>query len=119
MNAALTDLADRSVLARLEFPPPSRVNHFVRHSCLRAFGPGMSTSTPKRQYSVESYNTDPTGRPQQSGFQVVWAASPEAAAMQVLNEELFTIGSIERLRARVKHLSDDGLETVTTLYSKL
>lgn len=79
----------------------------------------MSTSTPKHEYTVEFYNTDPSGRPQQSGFQSVWAASPEAAAMQVLNEELFTIGSIERLRARVKHLSSDGTETVTTLYSKL
>jgi hypothetical protein len=79
----------------------------------------MSTNTPKHRFTVESYNTDPGGRPQQSGFDVVWAATPVAAAMNVLNEELFTIGSVDRLRARVRQTGSDGVEIVTTLYSKL
>lgn len=77
------------------------------------------TSLPQREYTVESYNTDPEGRPQQTDVQKVSAASPEAAAMKVLNEDLHTIGNAQRLRARVTHVSISGVEKVTTLYSKL
>lgn len=48
------------------------------------------TSLPQREYTVESYNTDPEGRPQQSDVQKVSATSPEAAAMKVSNEDLHT-----------------------------
>lgn len=78
----------------------------------------MST-LPLQEYTVESYNTDPEGRPQQSDVRKVHAASPKAAAMKVLNEDLHTIGSSQRLRARVTQMSSAGVETVTTLYSKL
>lgn len=77
------------------------------------------TSLPQREYTVESYNTDPEGRPQQSDVQKVSAASPAAAAMKVLNEDLHTIGNAQRLRARVIHVSTSGVEKVTMLYSKL
>lgn len=70
------------------------------------------------EYTVESYNTDPKGRPQQSDVAKVFAASPHAAALKVLQEELFTIGDTQRLRARVTHTSVTGAETVTMLYSK-
>lgn len=78
----------------------------------------MSTS-PQQEYTVESYNTDPEGRPQQSNVCKVYAASPKAAAMKVLNEDLHTIGSSQRLRARVSQTSSSGVQKVTTLYSKL
>ena len=78
----------------------------------------MSTAS-EREYTVESYNTDPEGRPQQSDMCKVVATSPPAAAMKVLNEDLHTIGDVTRLRARVKHTSSSGVEKVTTLYSKL
>lgn len=78
----------------------------------------MSTSS-QQEYTVESYNTDPEGRPQQSDVRKVHAASPKAAAMKVLNEDLHTIGNSRRLRARVTETSSSGTETVTTLYSKL
>lgn len=71
------------------------------------------------EYTVESYNTDPEGRPQQSNVARVLAASPQAAALKVLQEELFTIGDTTRLRARVKHMSIQGVEEVTILYSKI
>jgi hypothetical protein len=70
------------------------------------------------EYTVESYNTDPEGRPQQSDVAKVSAASPQAAALKVLQEELFTIGDTQRLRARVTHTSIKGAEKVTMLYSK-
>ena len=71
------------------------------------------------EYTVESYNTDPEGRPQQSDVAKVLAASPQAAALKVLQEELYTIGDTTRLRARVKHMSIQGVEEVTILYSKI
>jgi hypothetical protein len=71
------------------------------------------------EYTVESYNTDPEGRPQQSDVAKVLAASPQAAALKVLQEELFIIGDAARLRARVRHTSISGVEKVTMLYSKL
>lgn len=71
------------------------------------------------EYTVESYNTDPEGRPQQSDVAKVFAASPQAAALKVLQEELFTIGDTSRLRARVKHSGVSGAEKITLLYSKI
>lgn len=78
----------------------------------------MSTA-PEREYIVESYNTDPEGRPQQSDICKVVATTPQAAAMKVLNEDLHAIGDVTRLRARVKHTSSSGVEKITALYSKL
>jgi hypothetical protein len=77
------------------------------------------SSLPQLEYVVESYNTDPLGRPQQSDMCKVSAASPKAAAMKVLQEDLHTIGNTQRLRARVTHTSSSGVETVTMLYSKI
>ncbi|WP_172123275.1 MULTISPECIES: hypothetical protein [unclassified Devosia] len=77
----------------------------------------MSTSE-QHEYRVESYNTDPEGRAQQSEVSTVFASTPEAAAMKVLHEELHTIGDITRLRARVTQLNQPSPERVTTLYSK-
>jgi hypothetical protein len=77
------------------------------------------SSTLDVEFTVESYNTDPEGRPQQSDVCRVFAVTPQAAALKVLNEELFTIGDTRRLRARVKHLNISGVEMVTTLYSKV
>lgn len=71
------------------------------------------------EFTVESYNTDPLGRPQQSDICTVLAVSAQAAALKVLNEELFTIGDTQRLRARVTHTSIAGVQKVTTLYSKI
>ena len=70
------------------------------------------------EFTVESYNTDPEGRPQQSDICKVMATSAQAAALMVLQEDLHTIGDTTRLRARVKHTSISGTEKVTTLYSK-
>ena len=78
----------------------------------------MST-LPQQEYTVESYNTDPEGRPQQADICKVLAISARAAAMKVLNEDLHTIGNAQRLRARVTHADGGGVEVVTTLYSKL
>jgi len=77
------------------------------------------SSLPEQEYTVESYNTDPEGRPQQSDVRTVAAVSPKAAAMKVLNEDLHTIGNAQRLRARVRYTNGSGVETITTLYSKL
>lgn len=77
------------------------------------------SSMPEIEFSVESYNTDPEGRPQQSDVCRVLACSPQAAALKVLNEELHTIGDTTRLRARVTQMGPSGTENVTTLYSKL
>jgi hypothetical protein len=71
------------------------------------------------QFTVESYNTDPNGRTQQSDTQNVFAATPEAAALVVLKEELFRIGNVQRLRARVSCVDADGVRTETVLYKKL
>lgn len=76
-------------------------------------------SMPEIQFRVESYNTDPEGRPQQSDVCEVLACSAQAAALKVLNEELHTIGDTTRLRARVTELGGAGNEKITTLYSKL
>jgi hypothetical protein len=70
------------------------------------------------EYTVESYNTDPEGRAQQSELRKVFASSPQAAALKVLQEDLHTIGDISRLRARVSHVGETGEEMVTTLYSQ-
>lgn len=70
------------------------------------------------EYTVESYNTDPEGRAQQSDLRKVFASSPQAAALKVLQEDLHTIGDISRLRARVSHRGDTGEERVTILYSQ-
>lgn len=53
------------------------------------------------EYTVESYNTDPEAGRQQSDLRKVFASSPQAAALKVLQEDLHTIGDISRLRARV------------------
>lgn len=75
---------------------------------------------PEHEYTVESYNTDPDSRMQQSDIRTtVIATSPEAAAMKVLNEDLHKIGNAMRLRARVTQTDEIGTEKVTTLYSKL
>jgi hypothetical protein len=71
------------------------------------------------EFTVESYNTDPMAREQQSDHQKVFAASPEAAALMVLNEELFPIGNVRRLRARVSRVAGDGSILETVLYKKL
>jgi hypothetical protein len=78
----------------------------------------MST-TEQHEYRVESYNTDPEGRPQQSEVCNVFASTPEAAAMKVLHEELHTMGDILRLRARVTQIGAASPGKVTTLYSKV
>jgi hypothetical protein len=77
------------------------------------------SSLPEIEFRVESYNTDPEGRPQQSDVCKVLACSAQAAALKVLNEELHTIGDTTRLRARVTALGGSGEAKVTTLYSKL
>ena len=77
------------------------------------------SNNPEMEFSVESYNTDPGGRPQQSDVRKVLACSPQAAALKVLNEELHIIGDTTRLRARVTQLGPAGIENVTTLYSKV
>lgn len=71
------------------------------------------------EFTVESYNTDPMGRAQQSDTKKVLAASPEAAALMTLNEELFRIGSVQRLRARVFHRDSSGTRIETVLYKKV
>jgi len=71
-----------------------------------------------REYTVESYNTDPNGRPQQSDVVKVVAATPKAAALKALKEELYTIGDVLRLRARVSVVNDVGFTSTTTFYSK-
>ena len=71
------------------------------------------------EFTVESYNTDPTGRAQQSDTKKVLAASPEAAALMALNEELFRIGNVQRLRARVFHKNGEGVRIETVLYKKV
>ncbi|SFV38610.1 hypothetical protein SAMN05216456_3524 [Devosia crocina] len=38
------------------------------------------------EYIVESYNTDPMGRPQQSEVFKITAATPKAAALKALSE---------------------------------
>ncbi|HEV7292468.1 hypothetical protein [Devosia sp. RR2S18] len=70
------------------------------------------------EFTVESYNTDPEGRPQQSDVCKVMATSAEAAALMVLQEDLHTIGETRRLRARVRHKTIAGVEKVTILYSR-
>ena len=75
------------------------------------------SSMPQSEYTVESYNTDPNGRLQQSDICTVMATSPEAAALKVLQEDLHTIGDSTRLRARVTKVGQTG-NTVTTLYSR-
>lgn len=75
--------------------------------------------TEYREYIVESYNTDPMGRPQQSEVFKVTAATPKAAALKALSEELHTIGEVRRLRARVIAVDAIGFSTTTTFYSKI
>jgi hypothetical protein len=71
------------------------------------------------EFTVESYNTDPMAREQQSDHQKVFAASPEAAALMLLTEELFPIGNVQRLRARVSRIAADGSILEMVLYKKL
>jgi len=71
------------------------------------------------EFTVESYNTDPDGRLQQSETQRVMATTPQAAALRVLNEELFPIGNVTRLRARVFRFDNKGERQEMALYSKL
>ena len=73
----------------------------------------------QREYRVESYNTDPEGRSQQSDVCTVVAATPKAAALKALHEELHTIGDVRRLRARVIRTDEVGFTTTTTFYSKI
>jgi hypothetical protein len=70
------------------------------------------------EFTVESYNTDPLGRAQQTESQCVTAATPEAAAAKVLQEQLFQIGNVARLRATVWRLGADGQKIQTKLYLK-
>jgi hypothetical protein len=74
--------------------------------------------TEQFEFTVESYNTDPLGRPQQTDSQNVMATTPEAAAAKVLQEQLFRIGNVERLRATVWRLGADGGRVETKLYLK-
>jgi hypothetical protein len=74
--------------------------------------------TEQFEFTVESYNTNPLGRPQQTESQSVMAATPEAAAAKVLQEQLFRIGNVERLRATVWRLDADGKRLETKLYFK-
>ena len=69
-------------------------------------------------FTVESYNTDPNGRTQQTDRQQVMAATAEAAAAKVLQEQLFQIGNIQRLRAMVWRIDADGRRIETRLYSQ-
>ena len=69
-------------------------------------------------FTVESYNTDPNGRMQQTNRQEVMAATAEAAAAKALQEQLFRIGNVERLRAMVWRIGADGLRIETKLYSQ-
>ena len=68
------------------------------------------------QFTVESYNTDPNGRAQQTDRQEVVAATAEAAAAKVLQEQLFRIGNVQRLRAMVWRIGADGRRIETKLY---
>lgn len=77
------------------------------------------TDAPLQQFQVESFNTDPEGRSQQSDVCLVFAHSPKAAAMKALNEDLHEIGNVRRLRARVTGLDAIGQQRVTTFYSQL
>lgn len=77
------------------------------------------SNAPIQEFQVESYNTDPEGRPQQSDVCMVFAHSPKAAAMKVLNEDLHEIGNVRRLRARVTGVDAVGRKRVTKLYSQL
>lgn len=77
------------------------------------------TDAPLKQFQVESFNTDPEGRSQQSDVCMVFAHSPKAAAMKALNENLHEIGNVRRLRARVTGLDAAGHKRVTKLYSQL
>jgi hypothetical protein len=88
----------------------------VRHPALRE---QQMSEAMQIEYTVESYNTDPDGRSQQSDICKVTATSPQAAALKALNEELFTIGDTTRLRARVSHLTTSGTNNITNLYSKV
>ncbi|MDB5535728.1 hypothetical protein ABIB57_001848 [Devosia sp. UYZn731] len=74
--------------------------------------------TEQFEFTVESYNTNPLGRPQQTESQCVTAATPEAAAAKVLQEQLFRIGNVERLRATVWRLDAAGQRVETKLYFK-
>lgn len=74
--------------------------------------------TEQFEFTVESYNINPLGRPQQTESQSVTAATPEAAAAKVLQEQLFRIGNVERLRATVWRMGTDGQRVETKLYHK-
>ena len=69
-------------------------------------------------FTVESYNTDPDGRAQQTDCQQVMAATAEAAAAKVLQEELFLIGNVQRLRAMAWRVGADGRRIEARLYSQ-
>jgi len=49
----------------------------------------------------------------------VRAATPKAAALEALSEELHTIGEVRRLRARVIAVDAIGFLTTATFYSKI
>jgi hypothetical protein len=74
--------------------------------------------TEQFEFTVESYNTNPLGRPQQTEIRTVTAATPEAAAAKVLQEQLFRIGNVDRLRATVWRLDEGGQKLETKLYFK-
>ncbi|NGP18904.1 hypothetical protein [Devosia aurantiaca] len=77
------------------------------------------TDAPLQEFQVESFNTDPEGRSQQSDVCMVFAHSPKAAAMKALSEDLHEIGNVRRLRARVTGVDAVGRKRVTALYSQL
>ena len=77
------------------------------------------SNAPIQEFIVESFNTDPEGRPQQSAICTVFAHSAKAAAVKVLSENLYEIGNVHRLRARVTGVDAAGRKSVTTLYSQL
>jgi hypothetical protein len=72
----------------------------------------------EHEFTVESFSTDPRGRPSQSGLCVVRATSFEAAAMKAIYENLFPIGLTSRLRAKVSRLGLDGVRIERLLYCR-
>jgi hypothetical protein len=70
------------------------------------------------EFTVESYNTDPVGRPTQTDVCTVRATTFEAAAAKAIYENLFSVGVTNRLRAKVSRLGLDGIRVERLLYCR-
>ena len=76
------------------------------------------TNAEQFQFTVEAYTREPGGRAQQSEAYRVTAPTPEAAAAKALYEQLYPIGDVNRLRAKVWRMGPDQKPIVTLLYLK-